>query len=57
VEVPLQDVHPVFLVLLETSLKRIPDVIEKVTGNIIKCSALLIPKLSIGHDPEPLPFN
>jgi hypothetical protein len=57
VEVPLQDVHPVFIVLLETSLKRILDVVEKVIGNMIRCSALLIPKLSIGHDQEPLLYN
>ena len=46
-----------FILILETSLKRISHDIEKVTGNMIECSALLIPKLSIGYGPKPLPFN
>jgi len=47
----------VFILILETSLKRISDVIEKITDNIIKYTALLFQKHRIGHDPEPLSFN
>jgi len=56
-EVLLQVMHPVFILILETSLKRISDVIEKITDNIIKYTALLFQKHRIGHDPEPLSFN